>query len=121
MTRKNNYNIKALGLLVLIAAMFLGCTLNLGEVPGSAENGKQNDGGTVFNSEWIIAQQERSEKDEEVREGYSIVKTAPSFDESDFSALNAAVISETNMNDGYRYFLVRTQSDALRFRADLRR
>lgn len=121
MTRKNNYNIKALGLLVLIAAMFLGCTLNLGEVPGSAENGKQNDGGTVFNSEWIIAQQERSEKDEEVREGYSIVKTAPSFDESDFSALNAAVISETNMNDGYRYFLVRTQSDALRFRAELRR
>lgn len=121
MTRKNNYNIKALGLLVLIAAMFLGCTLNLGEVPGSAENGKQNNGGTVFNSEWIIAQQERSEKDEEVREGYSIVKTAPSFDESDFSALNAAVISETNMNDGYRYFLVRTQSDALRFRAELRR
>ncbi len=121
MTRKNNYNIKALGLLVLIAAMFLGCTLNLGEVPGSAENGKQNNGGTVFNSEWIIAQQERSDKDEEVREGYSIVKTAPSFDESDFSALNAAVISETNMNDGYRYFLVRTQSDALRFRAELRR
>ena len=120
MTGKNNYTVKVFASFAALAALLLGCTTGFNEPTGSTAQGNKNENATVFNAEWIINQQERHEDDETVREGYSIVKAADCFDTTSFAALNAVVVSEMNMNDGYRYFLVRTEADGGEFRAKIR-
>lgn len=75
---------------------------------------------TTFNSEWIINQQERHSADERVHEGYSIVKTAASFNQDGFTALNGSVVGVQDLHDGYLYFLIKTESDAAQFRTAVR-
>ena len=120
MTEKNNYTVKVFASFAALAALLLGCTTGFYEPTRSTAQGNKNENDTVFNAEWIINQQERHEDDETVREGYSIVKAADYFDKAAFAALNAVVVSEMNMNDGYRYFLVRTEADGGEFRAKIR-
>ncbi|MGP1458034.1 MAG: dentilisin complex serine proteinase subunit PrtP [Treponema sp.] len=110
--------------LAACAAAFIGCAANVNDGAGGGfqkENGSGGKaGGAIFNAEAIIRAQEPDGVDASVREGYSIVKTASSFDRAQFAALNAEIVSEAAMQDGYTYFLVRTESDARAFREKVR-
>ena len=104
----------------LFAILSAGCSMGfVGTAAGTAHSGTANPD-TVFNSEWIINQQERHGSNEVVCEGYSIVKTADSFNPERFTALGGSVVSVQDLHEGYRYFLIKTESDATQFRTAVR-
>ena len=110
----------------LCAVLIAGCRGGFIEpAAGANGNGRPqsavSDSGAAFGAEWIVKQQERQDEERPIREGYSIVKTAASFDADAFAALNGHVESSIDLHDGYRYFLVKTESDAAEFRAAVRK
>ncbi len=56
---------------------------------------------------------------ERIRQGYSIVKTADDFDSETFTALGGQVEYTFTLHNGYTYYLVKTETDAAAFRAQL--
>lgn len=107
-----------------LAAVFAGCAMgfvnNSAKSDGTGSVHGTADSNTVFNSKWIISQQERHDKGTVVREGYSIVKTVNSFNPDSFTALNGGVAAAQDLHDGYLYFLIKTESDAAQFRTAVR-
>nr|AAQ73570.1 PrtPII [Treponema sp. OMZ 839] len=120
---KKPYNKIPLFLSTVFTLLFAGCPMTLDKnaadnaVPPSADKTDS----FSFGAEWIIRQQEQGGTPDTARDGYSIVKTADYFDTQDFNALNAVIISELDLHDGYKYFLVKTEADAVRFRAEVRK
>lgn len=110
----------------LCALLLTSCKIGFVEpAAGSTETGNTQSGATAgsnttFGSEWLAAQQEGHTADDMVHEGYSIVKTAFGFSADGFSALNASVVSRLDLHDGYTYFLVKTEQDAVQFRTAVR-
>lgn len=56
---------------------------------------------------------------ERIRQGYSIVKAADDFDAETFAALGARIEYSFTLYNGYTYYLVKTETDAADFRANI--
>ena len=119
--QKYRFNI-LLFLTPVLAVALAGCTM--GFVDTAAKTGgthkASSNSNTVFNSDWILNQQERHSEDENIREGYSIVKTTASFNQNGFTGLNSSVVGIQDLHDGYKYFLIKTEADAAQFRTEVR-
>ncbi|EPF26052.1 hypothetical protein HMPREF1221_01555 [Treponema socranskii subsp. paredis ATCC 35535] len=114
MIRKNNCIFLSIGCTLLLA----GCSMSISEPSSSGM--ANSSGSAVFNSERIIALQEKSPTGATVRKGYSIIKTANSFDPEKFVEAGGSVVSESNFRDGYKYFLIKTERDDIQFRSAVR-
>lgn len=119
--QKYRFNI-LLFLTPVLAVALAGCTM--GFVDTAAKTGgthkASSNSNTVFNSDWILNQQERHNEDENIRAGYSIVKTTASFNQNGFTGLNGSVVGVQDLHDGYKYFLIKTEADAAQFRTAVR-
>jgi hypothetical protein len=126
MKQKKIIHIPAL-LAVIFTAALASCRVGFVEPAGSQSESTgttQNTvptSGTAFGAKWIIDQQEQHNEEETIRKGYSIVKTATSFNEAAFTNLNSSVVSAIDLHDGYRYFLIKTETEAAAFRTAIRK
>lgn len=123
MNQRKHHFYRAVIIPACCALVLAGCQAGFVQ-PSSGQTGSGNTSSTgssgTFGAEWIIRQQERHDADTIVREGYSIVKTAAAFNAAAFTALNSRVVSDMDLHDGYRYFLIKTESDAAAFRTAVR-